>query len=123
MTATITCFDWSKYAGEPEGIYWGTGGYAADKGQKIHQRDKHMGIRYDANKERLTVWGENLGGAGMICSHAINLRESKKRPGRFRAVLSLDAFRDILRKLQESESRHREAQIEGVNRIADRMSA
>ena len=114
----ILCTDWILWAGEKE-VFHGVGGYSCDNGREIAYRDGRQAIQYNPKKERLTIWGANLAGPASLGSQPVMLRETTKT-GRYRADLTVASFRMILRELQESEARHRESQIERLNRFGER---
>lgn len=115
-TPHITVFEWSKFAGDPEGHYTGTKTAWPSNDMSL----KHLGphestVVYDAMEEELRVWGDEVPQRVKIGHSVVSLHRGHQ--GWYRGHLSREGFREALMGSIETISSHWSAVIEGFDSL------
>lgn len=117
---SISCTDWSVFAGEQPVRFVATCGYGCDGGEQIfrsHSGDRQL-LHYDPDEELLIIRGRKWKGLVSIDGETVKMKKSAEKNA-FVGKLPRAGFQRMLERLKDSECRHRDAQIRRIKDYGD----
>lgn len=115
-TPHITVFEWSRFAGDPTGVYTGTKtAWPTPELSLKHDGPHKSAIVYDAMGEELRVWGDRVPRRIKLGASVVSM--GMLPDGSYRGALSRDGFREVLLDSIESIQTHWSAVLDGFDRL------